>query len=311
MPDIDLTYFQHLKGDIARQMRLSFPKITPDIEQWKGNEIRCFQEDLVQKVNGRISEKWFYTHIKSEHDHVPRIDILNLLSQYVGYKSWDHYKGSMRLETTSVTTAYRKNHYARWGVFVVALGLLLVFYISFNASSSYQFCFVNAYSRQPVLHHMLYVTILQEGESPYPVVVGEEGCLHIDTQESTIRFVVKGPYYQTDTITRMLNKDKRIEQIALKTNDYAWMIHIFSSSKVEDWQKRRVQLDSMFAEDARIYQIFEQGQIGMEMYNKWEFIDKLTMPVKSLRHIEVLETLFEGDRIKELRFKQINPGGHE
>jgi hypothetical protein len=46
--------------------------------------------------------------------------------------------------------------------------------------------------------------------------------------------------------------------------------------------------------------------VGMEMYNKEEFIDKLTMPLNSLKNIEIIETIFDGNRIKELRFKQEN-----
>ena len=42
----------------------------------------------------------------------------------------------------------------------------------------------------------------------------------------------------------------------------------------------------------------------MEMYNKQEFINKLTMPLRSLRQIDVLDIRYVGDRIQVLRFKQ-------
>ena len=42
----------------------------------------------------------------------------------------------------------------------------------------------------------------------------------------------------------------------------------------------------------------------MEMYNKKEFVNKLTTPLKSLKSIEVIETIYSGDEISILRFTQ-------
>jgi len=42
----------------------------------------------------------------------------------------------------------------------------------------------------------------------------------------------------------------------------------------------------------------------MEMYNKTEFIDKLSTPLKSLGDIEIIETIYKDDEIISLRFIQ-------
>ena len=102
----------------------------------------------------------------------------------------------------------------------------------------------------------------------------------------------------------MHNKSIDEEQIQLKTNDYALMIHLFSKSKVTNWRKRRQQLGLMLTDDARIYQVYEDGKTGMELFNKKEFIDKLTTPTKSLKSIEIIETIYTGDKISIMRFKQ-------
>ena len=312
MPDVELTYFRLLKEDIATQLRLAFPEVSADIREWKGQEIRQFQEELVKNVNGRISEKWFYTHIKTEQDHVPRIDILNLLSKYVGFESWADYKvNKIPEKAAKPDMPVNKKKYILGAASLICLFLILAFYITSNQAAAYQFCFINVYNKMPVQNANLDVIILHKGESPYRAEINAEGCLNIHTREDSIRFVVRCPYYQTDTISRLLDKGSHEEQIALKTDDYALMIRIFSTSRVDDWQKRRTQLDSMFTDNARIYQIFDKEQIGMEMYNKEEFINKLTMPIRSLRHIEVLETLYQSGKIKEMRFKQVNPEAHE
>lgn len=42
----------------------------------------------------------------------------------------------------------------------------------------------------------------------------------------------------------------------------------------------------------------------MALYNKEEFINKMTMPIKSLKNISILETKYEGNQIVEIRFVQ-------
>nr|WKN35255.1 hypothetical protein K4G66_23025 [Tunicatimonas sp. TK19036] len=305
MPDHTQTYFLQLKKDIARTLRQSYPQLSEDITVWKGQEIRHFQQDLEEKVNGRISEKWFYTHIKSESPQLPRIDILNLLSQYAGYADWEAYQQKQSLSAKPVKFTLPIKKYSIGLGIVLVLIALVGAYIQFNQPATYQFCFVNMYTRQPVSGPGITVTVLPDGESPYRVPATEDGCLDIRWREESIRFVVQGAYYQTDTITRRLNKARPTEQVALKTNDYAWLIRIFSQSELDDWQRRREQLDAMFADDARIYQLMEDQALGMELYNKQEFINKMTMPLRSLRNIEILSTRYQGDQIQELRFKQV------
>ena len=70
----------------------SYPGIDREISNWKGQEITDFQEELIKRVNGQLSEKWFYTHMKGESESLPRIDVLNMLSQYAGYNNWQDFR---------------------------------------------------------------------------------------------------------------------------------------------------------------------------------------------------------------------------
>jgi len=82
------------------------------------------------------------------------------------------------------------------------------------------------------------------------------------------------------------------------------MLKYFSEMNVTDWQNRRAKLDDMFDEGAMIYQVMDDARgTGMELFNKWEFIDKMTMPAQSLKNIEILNTKYIGDRIAVLRFR--------
>ena len=50
--------------------------------------------------------------------------------------------------------------------------------------------------------------------------------------------------------------------------------------------------------------LFHQRTLGMEMYDKWEFIDKISVPSRNLRQIEILDTEYSQDQIVIMRFTQ-------
>ena len=77
----DQEHFRALIEAVEARFQERYPAAAP-IREWKGRQILDFQEDLLEHANGRISEKWFYTHIKSgPREKLPRVDVLNLLSQ--------------------------------------------------------------------------------------------------------------------------------------------------------------------------------------------------------------------------------------
>ncbi len=305
MPTAAFTCFQQLKQDVATTARQACPANPSDIRTWKGEDIRCFQDDLAEKVNGRVSEKWFYTHFKADRETVPRVDMLDLLSRYVGYDSWNHYRQQHFPEASAPAPASstKRNWIGIIGALLL-LGGLLGGYRWTQRPVTYRFCLMNAYNRQPISPDEVSVRVLLEGESPYRLPVDAGGCLTVRTRSERVRLVVRSSYYKNDTLVRVLDKANPTEQVALETDDYAWMLRLFSRADVSDWQQRRVQLDSMLTPDARIYQLFAGQAVGMELYNKQEFINKLTMPLRSLRQIEVLDIRYAGDRIQVLRFKQ-------
>ena len=297
-------HFKQLKKEVTETLRKSEPGISKSIENWKGNDIALFQEDLKLKVNSGISEKWFYTHLKTNNEKLPRIDMLDLLSKYAGYSGWNDFINKNK-ESRSKAAKRKKRWKLRSVLFILIptalIGLALTKVLS---PATYNFCFIDGDRKEQIQNNSIQIILLYPGESPVYTRTNESGCFLLKTNRPQVRFVVKAPYYETDTITRILNKKMKSEDVQLKTNDYALVIHYFSTSNVTDWKKRRTQLDYMIAENAQIYQVFERGQAGMEIYNKQEFINKLTMPVSSLKNIEIIETIYTGQKISILRFYQ-------
>jgi len=304
------TDFELLKKKIVETMQISFPGISSSISEWKGQDIVNFQEELLQKVNAHISEKWFYTHMKSAKSMLPRIDVLNLLSKYVGYADWNDFvhKNSGKDAKPAVKSGNR------YFIIVpaIVIGVLGLFLLvnKLISTREYTFCFYDADTREPINNtninnnSRIEVSIILENESPVNYLCSPDGCFTLKTDQRFIRMVVNSPYYRNDTIRRTLKKFNQHETIGLRANEYALMLKYFSEKNVEDWQKRRSKLDEMFDDGAMIYQVMNDKMgTGIELYTKWEFIDKMTMPSQSLKNIEILNTKYIGDRIAVLRFR--------
>jgi len=284
---------------------LSYPGIDPEISNWKGQEITDFQEELIKKGNGQISEKWFYTHMKGESESLPRIDVLNMLSQYAGYMNWQDF----RYKKTGILPEVKKpskpvNLLIKIPLLLIFAMFLLLIVIKIFFSQNYRFTFIDSDTGQPLLNSEIRAELLVENESPINYNSDETGNIVIWTKKNKIKMIVRAPYYISDTITRIIGKSKHAEQISLKPDYYALMITHFSLSDVNSWEKRREQLDRILNEDAIIYQ-FPEGSPGnaMAIYNKWEFIDKITIPSSGLRQIEILDCRYLNGKIVILRFR--------
>lgn len=93
MANIEILHFEQLKRGVQDKYLENHVPSHLDIAKWKGIDIVYFQEELLKKVKGSISEKTFYTYFKtSPVSKLPRIDMLNLLANYIGYDSWFEYK---------------------------------------------------------------------------------------------------------------------------------------------------------------------------------------------------------------------------
>jgi hypothetical protein len=305
----DHIYFEVLKQKIVAVLQQSFPGINSSIMDWKGQEITDFQEDLRIKVNAHISEKWFYTHMKSSHHSLPRIDMLNLLSKYAGCANWDDFvfKNSdvISNKPSAVSTWKSANRFFLLIplITLVIIALLFGLFKMFN-TREYRFCFYDADTHEPITNSQIEITLLLEGETPVHNLTGPNGCFLLKTDKSLIRMVVKAPYYRTDTIRRMVRKLNRNEMVMLHADDYALMIHYFSMMKVDNWEKRRNRLEAMIDDGALICQVFNDKEAtGMALYNKQEFIDKMTVPSGSLKNIEILSSQMRENKIMVLRFR--------
>ncbi len=253
-----------------------------------------FQEDLFQIVKAQVSEKWFYTYFKNDSGKLPRIDMLNLLSKYVGYENWHAFK-----ETNSKKSVNKRlNKKALY--LILPLVVIIGLYLGKARKHEFAFCFVDAMNNQAITKSLLDIQILKDDESPLYLKSDSLGCFNYASRASYIKFVVKSPYYKTDTIIRHIDSNRN-RVVQLSTDDYALMLRYYTSGNVKDWRAHKEKLSKLIAEDALIYQILGDN-IGIEVYTKEEFIRLVTIPTDNLKTLEILDRTITNEKIVKLKF---------
>lgn len=286
-------YFKILKEAVSRTY-LETHSAPDDIRNWKGEEISLFQEDLFEKTKGRVSEKWFYTYFKNETDKLPRIDMLNLLSEYAGFGNWNEFKQA----NSQVKSGTNRKGGVLWYLLAM-VPLSFIVYSLIDFDHTFEFCMVDEDYGRPISETALNIKILVEGETPIYMKTDSTGCFRYTSSEKTIRFVVQSPYHKTDTIVRHIESSKNA-LVPVATDDYAVILKYYSSGNTGELQKRRKQLAGLISDDAQIFQVYPNA--GIEMYSKEEFINKLTIPTSSLKNIRILDKRYADGKIVKLKF---------
>jgi hypothetical protein len=304
-------YFEKLKSEIYGKYRQKNTGIPENLGDWNGKTIEGFQNDLQQEVKSAISVRWFYNHIKADNENkIPRTDVLDLLCRYVGYSGWAEFvarKKEEGIKPVPVSNPAKKKFSSK--VLLIPM-LILVFILAGwvilkrSSDNAYKFCLVDSDTGTPIKNAKIEIKLFKINESPQSLLCDSNGCFSLNSEPGKVKFIVNAQYYRPDTIVRNLPEQSISESIMLKPDDYAMMISIFSHSNVQDWEKRRKEMEAMFTDDAMIFQVDPVNKRAMEIYNKEEFIGKLTVPLSSLKNIEVTETWYNGKQISALRFIQ-------
>lgn len=310
----DRILFNLLQQKVAEHLRESHPEVSQNMPDWKGDEIALFREDLQQKTFGTISEKWFYTHIKNEQDKLPRVDTLNLFSQYIGLNSWSAFchehaapsatqveeKKPLVQETKEVKG--RKKNPIMLLSLIAVVAVIVIMYFSFDREreAHYNICFVDKHTHLPVADSFLEIKIIKGDETPmfYPL---KSSC--ISGVGTEVDFVIKGRFYKPLHVKRTITSDAYEESIFLEPDDYTMILHLFANSQVEDWKERRNQLSEMLHDNLKAYEISNDG-FTVDVLSKEEFINKMTLPTEVLKKVAIVHTEYDGDQMSVIKFTQ-------
>ena len=307
----ELLYFKLLKTDIEKKYKEEYPECEIKITSWRQQEIKRFRDLLIKQVGGQISEKWFYTHIRTENNEkLPRIDTLDLLCRFINFENWENYL-ILKNEDSVITKSDKKatkftNYIAQKKTLIISIVVILLGLIFFSkselfAQAEYRFYFIDADTDEPIKNTKIEIILLHANQSPELILCDSNASFLYKKSQKKISFIVNAQYYKSDTITRILEKKKKSEKIKLTRDDYALLVHIFSSENIKNRDKNINLLNEIFDDNAKIIQI-DKYKRGIEIYNKQEFILKMTMPTNAVKNIEVVETEYINSKIIMMRF---------
>ena len=267
-------------------------QIRKEFKDWSGTDIQDFQDDLEGKCKSTVSEKWIYLHFKNENEKLPRVDVLNLLSSYCGYKNWDDFK----FQNESKKPSVKKNN-GKWVAVVIAVlsAFSSVFWFSSRTEKTI-IVFRDAYTHQQINARNLQLEYAHKKVNAKSAVLS----LRINEQDT---LKVDGAYYNAKKMALNMATDNDTLEVELLPDDYALMLNYFSRATDSNWEKRSKQLDEAIHDEAKLFQVHPDLN-GIEMLNKREFIDRLILPVNSLKNLEIQHIIYKDNQIYRLRFVQ-------
>lgn len=284
----DLEFFYQLKKSVLEQYQNSYPYFNGSWKSFSAQDILNLIDDIQLITKQSISEKWIYTHLKPEtNQKLPRKDMLDILSVYVGKSGWDEFvfNGNIKENNNNFKLVFSN----KIGILVLVFGVLIAgFFIwKFLSKEEQKLEFQNSFTKD---------SIAKEEVKAY--VVEDTVEKQIDLNSSTFnidkatKVVLKSPFYKPKVITILPNEP--IAKVELNPNDYAMMLKAFMKSDIKDWQTRKEQLNKILSDNLEVM-VMLQNNLGAEYFNKQEFSQKVILPTASLKKLKIVELKQEND----------------
>ncbi len=252
---------------------------------------------MLQKTKGSISEKSFYTYFKNTPEKLPRIDVLNILSTYIGETSWATFSNRHQIKREENK---RKSSYIYIFITISFIIGTILLYTLTHKENTFSFCFIDADRGSAIQNIPLDIIVLNDEESPRYYKSDSLGCFTWTSTDSYINFKVQSPYHKTETIRRQSNATS--ESVQLLTDDYNLMLHYYANNNIKDWKKRKQQLEQLISDNAILIEILPYD-LGVEIFSKTDLIEKLMTPTESLKHFEIIESQKQQNKIVKLKFR--------
>lgn len=284
----DLDFFYQLKKSVLEQYQNSYPYFNGSWKSFSAQDILNLIDDIQLITKQSISEKWIYIHLKPEtNQKLPRKDMLDILSVYVGKSGWDEFvfNGNIKENNNNFKLGFSN----KIGILVLVFGVLIAgFFIwKFLSKEEQKLEFQNSFTKD---------SIAKEEVKAY--VVEDTVEKQIDLNSSTFnidkatKVVLKSPFYKPKVITILPNEP--IAKVELNPNDYAMMLKAFMKSDIKDWQTRKEQLNKILSDNLEVM-VMLQNNLGAEYFNKQEFSQKVILPTASLKKLKIVELKQEND----------------
>ncbi len=292
--------FHRLKNDVLLTYQKQYPYFEGNWKTFSSQDIKNLIDLIADQVKQTVSEKWIYTHLKVEtNDKLPRKDMLDILSQLVGYSGWDEYVFKWKQEVVPNVVQPKRNYNVVFSLGFIGLFLIGFFSYRYLKREEVQTIEVkNAFTEEQINSEEVKVVMIENNvETPIEMV---DSKIQITTKDSA-KIVLKSPYYKDKTI--VVGKENS-NAITLQPDDYAMMLKGFMKSDIKDWETRKEQLQKILADDLEVL-VMLKNDLGIEYFNKQEFSEKLIVPSVALKRMKVIDIQSnDKDEIKFIRIIQ-------
>lgn len=299
-----LALFQNLKNDVLLVYKKQYPYFEGNWKTFSSQDILNLIDMIEANVKQTVSEKWIYTHLKPEtNEKLPRKDMLDILSQLVGYSSWDEYvfkhkKDQVDSVIKEDNTPNKKRLF--WALLIVGIVLLLVFIFynsEYEKDNVHSLEVKDLYTNDKINTDEIKAVIVNDSlEVPVEIINSE---LQIKTKDSA-KVIIKSPFYEKKEI--VITNNHPHPNIALEPNDYAMMLKAFMKSDIKDWQTRKQQLNKILSNELEVI-VMLKNNLGAEYFNKQEFSEKLIIPSQSLQKMKIVDV--QNDENQQIKFIRI------
>jgi len=304
----ELEKFQELKQKVLLKYQEHHPFFQGTWKTFSSQDIQNLIGLIEEKCKQTISEKWIYTHLKPEtNNKIPRKDMLNILSEFVGFSGWDEFTFEEKsVQTIQGSQSEKSKISKKWFLLLfIPLALVVVFFSKKEESKSKTIQLNNEYTNEKV--NAEEVKVFEVKDSVKQELEIKEGKVQVSNNgNEKSKLVIQSPFYEPKTI--VINSNGSVteppKRIDLKPDDYAMMLKAFMLSDIKDWQTRKEQLNKILSDNLEVI-VMLKDDLGAEYFNKSEFSQKLIVPTASLKKMKIVEIKNDAnDKIQFIRIKQ-------
>lgn len=306
----ELDYFLRLKEKVLLKYQEQYPFFQGNWKTFSSQDIQNLIGLIEVQCKQTISEKWIYTHLKPEsNSKIPRKDMLNILSEFVGYSGWDEFTFE---DKAIVVESQPSSESKKFKKGILLLGLFLVIgitgFIIYNKNKTPEAQTIelqNEFTNEKVNSEE--VKVYQVSDSTKTELKVKEGKVEVaSSPDKKTQLVIQSPFYESKTITidPKVPVANPVQRIDLKPDDYAMMLKAFMVSDIKNWQTRKEQLNQILSDNLEVI-VMLKDDLGAEFFNKNEFSQKLIVPSESLKKMKIVEIKNDAsNKIQFIRIKQ-------
>lgn len=293
----ELILFLELKNKVLIEYRKNYPYFQGNWRNFSSNDIRQLIDLIEIQLNERVSEKWIYTHLKPKtNDRLPRKDMLDIFSKFVGYSDWNEFIFKHQNKETNFRNSSKK--YYKWiGFLIVILGLIGVGVYLFPIQPKFNsktISLKNEFTKAPVNLEEIDIYTVKDSVKETVEVIDSK----IEVSENNELIIIESPYFEKQEV--QINESK--SEILIKPEDYALVLKTFIDSDLKDWESRKEKLNKILADSLEVI-VLTKENLGAEYLNKKEFSEKLIIPTSETRKMKIIH--LETNEKKKITFIRV------